>query len=212
MTFSALGTKRIVFIVLLVLLNGASGFGYKYMSDLIMTKERELNRVKRQVNNRFNEVKKVREQFATLRGQVSDYVLLEKKGFFEEQDRENLRDVFFEAQKKSQVLRAKYDVSPFSKEASKHITQPNLSWMNSRVTLNIEALDDIDIFSFIELLERDFPGYVQFLSIDLKRGNDLNTDTIRDIGSGTPISLVNADINFLWHSVLDAKDKNTEEK
>ena len=204
---SILGVKRIVFILLLVALNVGGGFGYKYMNDTITIKERQLNGLKRKVRDRFNEVKKVREQFAALRGQVTDYVLLEKRGFFEEQDREVLRDIFFEAQKKSQVLRAKYDVSPYKAQSSPFITQPNLRWVNSKVNIKIEALDDIDIFSFVELIERDFPGYVQFESIDLKRNETLTPDVLKKIGSGTPISLVNADVSFLWHSVPETKQE-----
>ncbi|MEC7702886.1 MAG: hypothetical protein VX740_04005 [Pseudomonadota bacterium] len=204
---SILGVKRIVFILLLVALNVGGGFGYKYMNDTITIKERQLNGLKRKVRDRFNEVKKVREQFAALRGQVTDYVLLEKRGFFEEQDREVLRDIFFEAQKKSQVLRAKYDVSPYKSQSSAFITQPNLRWVNSKVNIKIEALDDIDIFSFVELIERDFPGYVQFESIDLKRNETLTPDVLKKIGSGTPISLVNADVSFLWHSVPETKQE-----
>ncbi len=204
---SILGVKRIVFILLLVALNVGGGFGYKYMNDTITIKERQLNGLKRKVRDRFNEVKKVREQFAALRGQVTDYVLLEKRGFFEEQDREVLRDIFFEAQKKSQVLRAKYDVSPYKAQSSPFITQPNLRWVNSKVNIKIEALDDIDIFSFVELIERDFPGYVQFESIDLKRNEALTPDVLKKIGSGTPISLVNADVSFLWHSVPETKQE-----
>ena len=208
---NVLGTKRIVFIVVLVLMNAGGGAAYKYMSDTIITKERELNGVKRQVQKRFAEVKKVREQFEALRGQVSDYVRLEKNGFFEEQDREMLRDVFFDAQKKSQVLRAKYNVSPYKEEKSKHITQPNLRWVNSDVSVQIEALDDIDVFSFIELVESKFPGYIQFKSVDIKRGQDLDTKTLTEIGSGKPVSLVSADVNFTWHAVpekVEEQDQN----
>ena len=139
---SVLGVKRIAFILILVLLNAGGGAAYYYMDEKIIEEERKLNSLKRQVKARFDEVKKVREQFATLRDQVSDYIVLEKKGFFEEQDRDLLRDVFFEAQKKSQVLRAKYDVSPYRQQDSKHITQPNLAWVNSDVSLSIHALED----------------------------------------------------------------------
>ena len=93
--FSILGTKRIIFILLLIGLNVGSGLAYKYMDDNIVAKERELNALKRKVRSRFDEVKKVREQFVTLRGQVADYVRLEKKDFFEEQDRDVLRDIFY---------------------------------------------------------------------------------------------------------------------
>jgi|TARA_R110000868_G_scaffold320170_2_gene581122 hypothetical protein len=204
-----LGTKRVVFIIILAALNAGAGFGYKYMSDTIAVKERQLNGIKRKVRDRFNEVKKVREQFATLRGQVSDYVRLEKNNFFEDQDRDVLREIFFEAQKKSQVLRAKYDVSPYTVKASAFITQPNLKWVNSNVRLSIEALDDIDVFSFIEILESEFPGYVQFQSVNITRHEELNADTLKKIGSGTPVSLVKADVSFLWHSVPETKVAGT---
>jgi len=209
---NALGTKRIIFVVLLVALNVGAGLGYKYMSDTIAVKERQLNGIKRKVRDRFNEVKKVREQFATLRGQVSDYVRLEKNNFFEEQDRDVLRDIFFEAQKKSQVLRAKYDVSPYATKSSPHITQPSLKWVNSNVKLSIEALDDIDVFSFIEILEDEFPGYVQFQSVNIKRNAELDTETLKKIGAGTPVSLIQADVNFLWHSVPETKKDDTVEE
>ncbi len=209
---NVLGTKRVIFVALLIALNVGAGFGYKYMSDTIALKERQLNGVKRKVRDRFNEVKKVREQFATLRGQVSDYVRLEKNNFFEEQDRDVLRDIFFEAQKKSQVLRAKYDVSPYTTKSSSFITQPSLKWVNSSVKLSIEALDDIDVFSFIEILEDEFPGYVQFQSVDIKRNAELDTDTLKKIGAGTPVSLVKADVNFLWHSVPETKKDDTVEE
>jgi uncharacterized radical SAM superfamily Fe-S cluster-containing enzyme len=209
--FSILGSKRIIFILLLVGLNVGGGFVYKYMDDNIVVKERELNALKRKVRNRFDEVKKVREQFVTLRGQVADYVRLEKKDFFKEQDRDVLRDVFFEAQAKSQVLRAKYDVSPYAIEKSKHITQSTLRWVNSRVSLSIQALDDIDVYSFIDVMNQKFPGYVQFQSLKLSRSEALTTTTLKDIGSGMPISLVNAEVSFLWHSVPEEKtEKETE--
>ncbi len=206
---SILGVKRIVFIAILVALNVGGGFGYKYMNDTITVKERQLNGLKRKVRDRFNEVKKVREQFEALRGQVADYIRLEKNDFFVEQDREVLRDIFFDAQKKSQVLRAKYDVSPYKTQSSPFITQPSLKWVNSTVNIKIEALDDIDVFSFIELVQQKFPGYVQFQSINLKKNATLSADTLKDIGSGSPVSLVNAEVSFLWHAVPETKPEQT---
>ena len=78
--------------------------------------------------------------------------------------------------------------------------------------LSIEALDDIDVFSFIEILEDEFPGYVQFQSVDIKRNAELDTDTLKKIGAGTPVSLVKADVNFLWHSVPETKKDDTVEE
>jgi hypothetical protein len=68
--------------------------------------------------------------------------------------------------------------------------------------VTIDALDDIDVYSFIYWMENAFPGHAAVTSLTLERKIDIDEVTLRQIGNGVPTVLVSANVAFDWSTMV----------
>ena len=74
--------------------------------------------------------------------------------------------------------------------------------MSSELAINIDAMDDIDFYSFIYWLRNTFPGHVTIDNIKMQRMNDVNDVTVRQIGSGLPMTMIKGDVSAKWRTIV----------
>ncbi len=72
----------------------------------------------------------------------------------------------------------------------------------SKVALKIEALSDVDVFRYIYLLDKAFPGHISMDKIDLSRKQSLTAAVLRSIATGESTSLVEANIEMTWSTMI----------
>jgi hypothetical protein len=75
----------------------------------------------------------------------------------------------------------------------------------SPVKVELEALDDVDVFKYIYLVEKFFPGHVTITKIELERKSQITGPVLRSIASGDNPQLVNAKIEMLWRTMIPLK-------
>lgn len=91
--------------------------------------------------------------------------------------------------------------------------KPEFSTLNFDVSvreplkLELGAMSDVHVFSFLDQLQRDMPGLVRVSKFTAQRRADYNSSTYRDFSSGVESDFVGAEIEFSWIGITPkAKD------
>ncbi len=195
----ALGTRKLTFIVGLLLVNAAIGSAYYYW--ILPEREKvtaELDSTRAAVEAKRQEVAKMKEEYVLLQSQLRAFKELELRGFFNDQDRSNGIDNLSKLSDYAGLLKAKLKFGAGQLVADTLADQASQVVLKSQVTVNVSALDDVDVYSFIKFIEEKFPGDVDISSFKLKRKEIFNEAMLRQIGSGSPTPLVDAELVFDW--------------
>ena len=83
--------------------------------------------------------------------------------------------------------------------------------LRSPISVRVEALDDIDVYRYIYMVEKAFPGHVSLKKLNLSRKSDITGTILRAIASGSNPPLVQADIELTWHTMIPALPTTNEQ-
>jgi hypothetical protein len=73
--------------------------------------------------------------------------------------------------------------------------------LKSPVTVNVSAMDDVDVYSFLKFVQEKFPGDIDVTSMKLKRTEIFNEAMLRKIGGGSASPLIESEIVFDWYTM-----------
>lgn len=202
-----IGFRRIMLILILIGFNALLAAAmYLYIQPSRESTESELRTLKGAISARRGEIAQLQDDFTKLEAQRVRFEELKGLGFFSEQDRVIAREKFDEMQNLSRVLSAKYVVKAADVKTDADLEKAEHVVLSSPVTVQLDALDDIDIYRFVYLLETSFPGHAGIEKIQLKRGSRVNEAVLRQIGSGNPVVLVSGTVDFLWRTAVPKGD------
>lgn len=198
-----LGIKRVLILGMIVCVNlflGALVYG------LLMPHEeqahKELSSLEGQISSRRQEIEGIRGEIDRFASQKDQFDELHKMGFFSSQNRILARAKFDELRELSKILTAKYKIDKASYETNDQISKAGHVILKSSVTVGIEAIDDVDIYRFLYLLDTAFPGHAAVESLKINKNQDVTQALLRQIGNGIPSALVNGELTFVWRTVL----------
>lgn len=199
-----LGTKVVVFILVLIALNAGLGYGvYNYLMPMRAQKEQDLSALQAETQARYQEVAKLKEEFVSLQRQLRDFKELEAQGYFSNQNRVDAQSSFNNLRLLAGLLKTKYEISSGERIDDPAAVEANHVILRSPVRLDIESLDDVDVYTFVKALEEKFPGSVDITAFKLDRDELITAPLLRKIGSGTPVKLVSAKVEFDWRTMAD---------
>ncbi|MBU0799543.1 MAG: hypothetical protein KKA05_00930, partial [Alphaproteobacteria bacterium] len=101
---------------------------------------------------------------------------------------------------------AKYNIQPVRMEENTAAAQSNQVLLNSAMDAEIDALNDMDFYTFVYWLENGFPGQITINNLEIKRENDVNDVTLRQIGTGVPLVMVRGRLNFEWRTMVPREE------
>ena len=207
-----LGIKRILALVLLVAVNAALAAGvYLYAAPEILSKENQLRSVRGEISTRQADIDRMQVEFSKLEEQQAIFETLKKRGFFGNQGRREAQLVFENIQQKAGVVSAVANIQAGVIEDNPEAQKAAHKILRSPVTLKIQAMDDVDVFRYIFLLEKYFPGHVMIENIEIKRIADVSGTILRSIATGSSPGLVEANIGLTWRSMIpESQIINTE--
>jgi hypothetical protein len=198
-----LGAKRVIILAVLVALNAVlGGFLYYMIIPQKETTERQLRSTRAAVETRRTEVSRLQSEFEQIQEQKSQFGHLEKSGFFSNQDRLGARKTMEMIQSTSRVLAARYQIDAAQVTEDPLATETNHVLLKTPVRVSVDALDDVDFYSFMYWIENAFPGQASIKNFSMQRKIDVNEDTLRLIGSGTPTNLVGGEVSFIWTTMV----------
>jgi uncharacterized protein YutD len=194
-----LGNNRLLFIFLVgIFVGGLSYLHYEWLLAAHEKSTQELQTSKAAVDQKYNEVVRLKEEYVLLQSQLRSYKELEAKGFFNDQDRTAAVDKLERLSKVSGLLKAnlKFGVGQLVEDPVATIA--NQVVLKSPVSIEIKSIDDVDVYSFVKFIEEKFPGRIDISSLSLNRVEIFDTTILRKIGGGSPVPLVDSKLTFDW--------------
>jgi hypothetical protein len=197
-----LGTKRVLFLTLLLLLNVGLGLGlYVHLIPEQEKVTRNLRSTNQAIETKKQEIARIKEEIAMLRENLRQYKILQDSGFFGNQDRIVAKDAFQDIREESGILKAKYFIKAAKRIESEKAKAVDHVFLSSAINVDLESLDDIDIYHFIKLLQKRFPGNIELTSFELRKASNVNQAALRSIGGGQPVTMVKGTLLFNWRTM-----------
>lgn len=202
-----LGIRRILTLVVLLGLNAVVAAGlYLYLLPEHAAKDRELKGLRGQISTKQSDIDRMQIEFDQLAEQQEQFDELREHGFFSAQGRREAEKVFQRIQQEAGVVSAVANIQAGAIEDNEEAMKAEHKILVSPVSIKISAMDDVDVFRYIYLVERFFPGHITVNKITLERQAEITGPILRSIASGTNPQLVTADIEAQWRTMIPQKD------
>jgi multidrug resistance efflux pump len=202
-----LGARRILTIAILVALNAAVvAMLYLYLTPEKMQKDRELRTARGQISTVTSDIGRMQVEFDQLTVQQERFDKLRAHGFFGSQGRREAERVFEKIQKEAGVISAVANIQAGTIEDNEEAQKAEHKILVSPVNITIEAVDDIDVYRYLYLLEQFFPGHVSIENMTMERKAEITGTVLRAIATGSNPQLVTADIHLTWRTMIPQKD------
>lgn len=198
-----LGFQRIAIVAVLLGINGLLGFlAYAHFIPQTVSKERELRGVRGQVSTLQNDVNDLQIEFDQLDEQREEFEMLKKDGFFDGQSRRNAELIFEKIQETSGVISSVASVAAGKIEEDEQAKKANHQILVSPISIRIDAVNDLDVFRYLYLIEEFFPGYVSIEEMTMERTADIDGTVLRAIASDKSPPLVTAELKMMWRTMI----------
>lgn len=197
-----LGPKRVLIILVLLVACGVLGAAqYLFMIPENERLQQEINGVRASIASTRAEAERMREEYKQVQEQKAFYGDLDASGFFNDQNRVVARERVEAIQRMTRALAVRYDIKGAILEANQFAAEAGHVVIDSPVSLDVDALDDVDIFSIIYWMENAFPGHVSLNFLQIDRVLDVSAPVLRQIGNGVPTVLVKGKLSFDWRTL-----------
>ena len=201
------GLRKVIILVLLVAANTAlAAVTYLYVQPESGKLDRQLRSIKSQVAQKREDTDRLRNEFEEVQEKKVYFESLQASGFLSDQNRLDARRRIMDIQQFTKVLRAGYNINSASILRNKTTDEIGYVVLSSAIDVEVEALDDIDFYNFMYLMENAFPGHIAVTSVRLQRATDLSEVSLRQIGSGLSMTLVKGNVKFIWRTIVPEAD------
>lgn len=203
-----LGIKRVLTLLILFGVNVAlAAMLYFIVLPSKDSTEKELRTTRSAVQSRRTEVTRMQTEYQQIQEEKNLFGDLENSGFFGTQDRLEARRTMESIQSASHVLSAKYNINAVVVKENTASAMSDHVILQSPVTVQLDALDDVDVYKFLYWIENGFPGQSLITDITLERKQDIDENVLKQIGNGVPSVLMTASVNFAWNTFVP-RDKS----
>ncbi len=203
MMMSVIGPKRMLILGCLIAFNALLAAAiYLMIIPHNQTLQAQLDQTRGQVSTARSETERLRTEFSDIQKQKAEFERLGEAGFFTAQDRVKARDRFEAIQKYSRVISASYDIKPAQIERNPDLTTASQVMLTTPVSVDVDALDDMDLYNFMYMIENAFPGYAGIANLEITRTREIDDVTLREIGSGVPAVMIKGKFDFDWKTIV----------
>jgi len=198
-----LGMKRVVLLGAFLALNGVlATVSFLYIFPFGEKSKSDLEALRVALSAVRADVSRMKVEAVELESQKVLYQTLEKDAFFKDQSRRTAEQAFSDIQTKSGVGKATAQVDAGVIEDNPEAQKVKYKILKSPMKISLEAVDDVDVFRYLYLIEQTFPGHVSVEKIEMKRQGDVNFSVVRALSSGLTPTLVTANIEMLWRTMI----------
>jgi hypothetical protein len=200
-----LGMQRVIILAVLAgLCVVLAGTKFLILLPQIEVSQRESSQVKSKVNGLRNDINRLQVEFSQIEEQRAEFETLRTRGFFNNQDRSQIDQIFKDLQTQSKVVSASVKVESGALQDNPEAMKAKHKILSSKIMIDIQALEEADIYRYLTLLKTALPGEVTFQSYKVSRDNDVNEAVLRAIASSqeTNLFLVGARLEVLWRTMV----------
>lgn len=197
-----IGPKRTMVLLTLVGLIGLfAGANYLVFLPKEQKTQLMLGGVRSETATMKGEIEKMRADYVTAEKQKAFFDSIKRMGFFNTQDRVLARQRFDTMQKLSKIIAARYEIKAANIIADETAEKTGFVVMDSPVTLDLSAVDDLDVYRFIYYLNYGFPGHITINNLSISRSAPVTADLLKQLGTGTPPSVITAKMDLDWRTM-----------
>lgn len=198
-----LGKKRLIILAALVVINAVIAVQiYASIAPQTQITERDIKTTRSRLGVLYNELDQLQVSFEDLVKKQERFESLKEQGFFGRQSRYEAGRVFEDIQERSKVISAKVTVKGGEVLENEAVIQAGYRILRSMISIEVEALDDMDIFHYVSLLEHDMPGYIAVQKVTLERVGALDEKTLKAVSDDLSPVLVKALIEVTWTTMI----------
>ncbi len=209
-----LGAKRVLMLLVLLAMNAAVGAAlYLYLLPEGFRQTGVLQGLRGQIATVQSDVDRMQVDFEQITQQQTLYEDLKKSGFFGNQDRRQAEKIFESIQKEvGTSVAAVVNIQAGVIEENAEAQKAEHKVLASQVSIKVDATDDMDVFRYLYLVEKFFPGHLEIEKISVERKTEVNGAVLRSIASGDNPPLVHADVEMRWRTMIPEKEVIQSEK
>lgn len=205
-----LGPKRLLVLIVLVSVNALLALAvYTHLIPEQIAAERKLGAARGQASSTQNDIDNLMIEFEQLEQQQAEFDALKGDNFISNQDRREAERILQGIQTESGVVSAVANIRVASVDKNETAAKADHVVLESPVEITIEALDDVDLYRYYDMLMQRFPGHIAVKKIFVNRELDLSNPVLRAIGSGEKIALVKAKFEMTWKTMLPLDEANS---
>lgn len=198
-----LGVKRIVALLLLLCVNVVLAMAiYMYLTPREERQRQELNGLRSEISTTQADIARMEVEFTQIQEQKEEFSKIEADGFFKNQSRRQAEEMFGRIQKTSGVTVAVANIDAGVLEDNEEAQKAGHKILKSPVQIKIEAIDDVDLFHYLFLVDNYFPGYITVEKVSIARDADVSATILRGIAAGSNPPLVTATVDVLWRTMI----------
>ncbi|MFP4312908.1 MAG: hypothetical protein ACLFR0_01165 [Alphaproteobacteria bacterium] len=202
-----LGARRILLLLILLALNGVFGATvYMYLQPQLKKEEINLRTAKSQEQQVRSDISDLQLEFDQLEEQRDAFRALQADGFFSNQSRRQVEDVFLQAKQASGILTATVNVRPGEVIEDEDAAKAGYVLLKSPISIRFEGIDDTDVYIYLDYLEKNFPGYLSVEDIYIRRVANVNDTILRAIAGGSKPAMVDGRLELNWTTMVERGD------
>ncbi|MGH1399006.1 MAG: hypothetical protein ACRBCT_07315 [Alphaproteobacteria bacterium] len=204
-----LGFRRVVILLVLLALNAVVAAAWLgYLKPEAIKREREVRFLKTQIASMQGKMEGIRIDPQKIDQQKKYFNVMENAGFFSVQGRREAELILKEIQSMSGVNKAVIDIGKGEKHMRPEIREAQYVVLESPLKIGVFALDDLEIMSYMAMLQSSFPGHLTIGSLQFKRDKEINNTVLRAIAEGKSPDLVSGEVSLVWRTLI--KDDSPE--
>lgn len=198
----AIGTKRLIILLVLAALTGIFGFLHLYIfAPKAESAQRQTSALRSQIASLRDETEALKTDMTRFRERSIQFKKIEAAGFFNDQSRVLARQRLEEMQIQSKLLAARYEIKRARVVNSERAGKAGYGVLETPITLKLSAIDDMDIYKFIYMLNYTFPGQISIVDMELVRKREVTPEILKEIGLGRPPEILSAELNIEWRTM-----------
>ena len=198
-----IGVKRLLILLVLIIINLLlGGIIYMYVLPEKQRADQDLRSLRGQLSTVQRDLDKMHIEFEQLEKRQDRFDNIKDRGFFSDQDRGDAKKLLSSVQKQSKVISAIVSVKSGVIEDNIEAQKSNHKMLVSPVEIEIKAFDDSDVYRYIDLAQKQFPGHLSLDEISIKRSREVTSALLRAIASGASPELVTASIKMSWRTMI----------
>lgn len=203
-----IGTQRLLVLFALLMLNGVlAGVIFGYIDPLYQDAQQQKRRVEGEIRDMRNAIQNIKSEMEQLEKNKQRYEdLRDNKGFFLKQDRFMLRRLMDENISWARLVNAPWKVSPLEAVSNAEAQKIEKQLVRSEIEVSLEAFLDTDVFSYLDRINKEFPGQTRLIEMSLERGEALTNDALTSVANGRPVAFVKGKMLFEWYTLVGKED------
>ena len=125
-------------------------------------------------------------------------------------DSQAVRDLFNEYQSLFFLKRISVEMRPIETlTADPKYTRKHFVANRSKISVQIDAMSDEDIYKVIQSMQRELPGFIRISGLNMRRNTELTKDVLTAIQKEGVYNLIAAQVDFDWFG-MKATDDNSD--